>query len=82
MAHCRERRAVDVGIDDDGAAQPPARAVQRFQQQAVVGAVEARRGEHAMRDAVRVEQRSGNPRRCNRASAPSAGPARVARRAA
>jgi hypothetical protein len=35
----------------------PGRTVESVEQKAVVGPVEARRGQHAVRDAVRVEQR-------------------------
>ena len=48
---------MDVRRDDDRAAQATRRVVERVEQQGVVGAVEARCGQQAVRHAVRVEHR-------------------------
>ena len=55
LRHRVQRRVIDVGRDDCRPAQPFGMRTERLQQQRVVGPVEARRGEDAVRDPVRVE---------------------------
>ena len=55
MVHRGECILGDVGRHDCRPAQPIGIASERAQQQLIVGAVEARRGQHAVRNAMAVE---------------------------
>ena len=49
---------VNLRVDDHSSAQPLRIGVERAQQQAVVGAIEARRGQHPARHPARVKKRN------------------------